>query len=101
MVDPFNPFGDFCVLRNGWLLAYGGQLNSPELFENVPRMITENAARMLRLAGYGIAKGCRADINVLNHSTVADALRFGDTPRFVIKRGKALAENELISKLYV
>jgi len=101
MVDPFNPFGDFCVLRNGWLLAYGGQLNSPELFENVPRMITENAARMLRLADYGIAKGCRADINVLNHSTVADALRFGDTPRFVIKRGKALAENELISKLYV
>jgi cytosine deaminase len=100
MVDPFNPFGDFCALRNGWLLAYGGQLNSPELFENIPRMVTENAARMLRLADYGIAKGCKADINVLNHSTVADALRFGDTPRYVIKRGKILAENELISKLY-
>jgi cytosine deaminase len=100
MVDPFNPFGDFSALRNGWLLAYGGQLNSPELFENIPRMVTENAARMLRLPDYGIAKGCRADINVLNHSTIADAMRFGDIPRYVIKRGEILAENELISKLY-
>jgi cytosine deaminase len=100
MVDPFNPFGDFSSLRNGWLLAYGGQLNSPELFENIPRMVTENAARMLRLVDYGIAKGCRADINVLNHSRVADALRFGDIPRYVIKRGKILAENQLIRNLY-
>lgn len=100
LVDPFNPFGDFSALRNGWLLAYGGQLNSPGLFEKIPRMVTESAARMLRLADYGIAKGCRADINVLNHSRVADALRFGDIPRYVIKRGKILAENQVISALY-
>jgi len=101
MVDPFNPFGDFNALRNGWLVAYGAQLNSQELFENVPKMITENAARMLRLNGYGIAKGCRADLNVLNYSKVADALRFGDIPRYVIKHGKVLAENQLVSKLYL
>ena len=100
MVDPFNPFGDFSALRNGWLLAYGGQLNSPELFEHIPRMVTENAARMLRLADYGIAKGCRADLNVLNYSRVADALRFADIPRYVIKRGKILAENQFVGKLY-
>ena len=100
MVDPFNPFGDFSALRNGWLLAYGGQLNSPELFEHIPRMVTENAARMLRLADYGIAKGCRADLNVLNYSRVADALRFEDIPRYVIKRGKILAENQFVGKLY-
>ncbi len=100
MVDPFNPFGDFGALRNGWLVAYGGQLNSRELFENIPRMITENAARMLRLGEYGVAKGCRADLNVLNYSKVADLLRFGDIPRYVIKRGKVLAENHLVSQLY-
>ena len=100
MVDPFNPFGDFSVLRNGWLLAYGGQLNSRELIDQIPRMATENAARMLRLPDYGIAKGCRADINVLNYSNVADALRFGDTPRYVIKRGKVLAENQFVSRVY-
>jgi cytosine deaminase len=101
MVDPFNPFGDFSALRNGWLVAYGGQLNSPELFGNIPRMITENAARMLRLAGYGLAKNCRADLNVMNYSNVADALRFGDIPRYVIKGGEVIAENQFVSKLYV
>jgi len=100
MVDPFNPFGDFNALRNGWLLAYGGQLNSRELIEGIPKMVTENAARMLRMPSYGIAKGCRADINVLNYSSVTDALRFADTPRYVIKRGKVLAENQFVSRLY-
>ncbi len=100
MVDPFNPFGDFSSLRNGWLLAYGGQLNSRELFEAIPRMVTENAARMLRLDEYGISEGCMADLNVLNYSKIADAIRFGDIPRYVIKHGKVLAENEVISKLH-
>jgi cytosine deaminase len=100
MVDPFNPFGDFSAFRNGWLLAYGGQLNSRELFENIPKMFTGNAARMLRLTGYGISKGCKADVNVLNYSKVADALRFGDTPRYVIKEGKVIVENQFVSKLY-
>jgi cytosine deaminase len=100
MVDPFNPFGDFSALRNGWLLAYGGQLNSLDLFEQIPRMITDNAALMLRLSQYGVAEGCKADLNILNYSNVADALRFENMPRYVIKRGEVLAENQLVSKLY-
>ncbi len=101
MVDPFNPFGDFSALRNGWLVAYGGQLNSQELFENIPKMITENAARMLRLSDYGVAEGCRADLNIMNYSNVADALRFGDIPRYVIKGGEMIAENHFSNMLYV
>lgn len=100
MVDPFNPFGDFNPLVNGWLLAYGGQLNSRELFEAIPKMITYNAAKMLRLKGYGLSEGCTADLNVMNYSRVEDALRFGDTPRYVIKRGKVAAENDVTSKLH-
>jgi len=100
MVDPFNPFGDFSALRNGWLLAYGGQLNSRELFEQIPRMITDNAGLMLRLSEYGVAEGCKADLNILNYPNVSDALRFENMPRYVIKRGKVLAENEIVSKLY-
>jgi len=100
MVDPFNPFGDFSALRNGWLLAYGGQLNSRELFEQIPRMVTDNAALMLRLSDYGVGEGCKADLNILNYSNAADCLRFGDMPRYVIKRGNVLAENQLISTLY-
>ncbi len=100
MVDPFNPFGDFSALRNGWLLAYAGRLNSRELFEQIPRMVTDNAALMLRLSEYGVREGCKADLNILNYSNAADCLRFGDMPRYVIKRGNVLAENQLVSTLY-
>ncbi len=100
MVDPFNPFGDFSPFRNGWLLTYGGQLNSRELFEQIPKMVTNNAALMLRLNGYGVDEGCKADLNILNYSNAADCLRFGDMPRYVIRRGKVLAENQLVSTLY-
>ena len=100
MVDPFNPFGDFSALRNGWLLAYGAQLNSRELFEQIPRMVTDNAALMLRISEYGVAEGCKADLNILNYSHVADALRFETMPRYVVKHGKVLAENQLVSRLY-
>jgi len=101
MVDPFNPFGDFSPLRNGWLLAYGAQLNSKGLFEKLPGMITENAARMLRLTNYGITKGCNADLNIMGYSSISDALRFGDCPRYVIKTGRMVAENQVTSKLYI
>jgi cytosine deaminase len=97
MVDPFNPFGDFDPLRNGWLLAYAGQLNSPDLFETIPMMITYNAAVMLRLSSYGLREGCKADLNVMKNSRIDDALRFGDIPRYVIKSGNIVAENELKS----
>ncbi|MFI5450320.1 MAG: amidohydrolase family protein [Candidatus Bathyarchaeia archaeon] len=100
MVDPFNPFGDFSPFRNGWLLAYGGQLNSRELFEQIPRMVTDNAALMLRLNEYGVGEGCKADLNMLNYSNAADCLRFGDMPRYIIKRGKVIAENQVVSTLY-
>jgi imidazolonepropionase-like amidohydrolase len=55
---------------------------------------------MLRLSSYGIAEGCRADINVLNYSRIADIIRFSDIPRYVIKRGRILAENESTCRLY-
>jgi len=100
MVDPFNPFGDFSPLRNGWLLAYGAQLNSSGLFERIPGMVTENAARMLRLTSYGIRKGCIADLNVMNCANVSDALRFADSPRYVIKTGSVVAEKEVTSRLF-
>ena len=63
-------------------------------------MVTYNAAIMLRLSRYGIVKGCKADVNILNTSRIDDALRYGDIPRYVIKNGKVLAENELKSVLH-
>ncbi|MDG7027326.1 MAG: amidohydrolase family protein [Nitrososphaerota archaeon] len=97
LVDPYNPFGDFDPLRNGWLLAYEGQLNSSEDFGSILRMDTHNAARTMRLAGYGLSPGSRADFNVLDAETPRECLRRRTVARFVVKKGAVIYENEVSS----
>ncbi|MDG6940197.1 MAG: amidohydrolase family protein [Nitrososphaerota archaeon] len=98
VMDPYNPFGDFEPLRNGWLLSYGGQLNRAEDQRTVLRMATYNAARVLGLDGYGLAPGCRADINVLDAPSPRESLRRRTIPRYVIKAGRVLVENSVTVK---
>jgi cytosine/creatinine deaminase len=57
--------------------------------------VTENAARALRLEGYGVAPGCRADLNVLAAPTIQHVLRLQQAPAWVIAQGEILAHNEI------
>ncbi len=99
MVDPYNPFGDFDALRNGWLLAYEGQLNTAEDILSILRMNTYNASRTLRLPRYGIREGCTADLNVLDAKNPREALGRRTIPLFVIKQGRVLVENRIQTKV--
>jgi len=97
ILDPYNPFGDFDPLRNGWLFAYQGFLNLRSDAERVVRMPTYNAAKILRLKNYGLKEGCIADFNILNISSPGEALRTRAFPRYVVKRGRVIAENRFES----
>ncbi|MDG6934781.1 MAG: amidohydrolase family protein [Nitrososphaerota archaeon] len=92
VVDPYNPFGEFHPLKNGWLLAYEAQLNREADFEAILRMPTYNSALILGLKGYGIEPGCSADFNVLSESTPREALRKGATANVVVKDGRILSQ---------
>lgn len=93
LVDPYNPFGDFNALLNGWFFAYAGQLNSSSEIESLLEMPTLSSARILRLKGYGIEPGSKADFNVMNSKDPRSALRFHQKPRYVIENGNILVEN--------
>ncbi len=93
IVDPYNPFGDFDPLSNGWLLAYQGQLNTTTEIESILRMPTYNSARILRLQRYGLQVGNRADFNIFGAASVGEALRTHAKPRYAVKKGKIIAEN--------
>jgi cytosine deaminase len=87
IVDPYNPFGDFDPLRNGWLFAYQGQLRSRRDMKSILKMPTYNSARILRLQRYGLRRGCNADFNVLDAESPREALRRKTSALFVVKAG--------------
>jgi cytosine deaminase len=94
IVDPYNPFGDLNPLSNGYLLAYGAQMNSVADFETLIRMPTYGSAKILRLQNYGIQIGNSADFNIFAERTPRELLRVHGRPRYVVKKGKVLVENK-------
>lgn len=94
IVDPYNPFGDFDPLRNAWLLAYEGQLNSGRDMLELFRMPTYNASHVLGLELYGLKEGNNADFNILPSKELREALRTSCRPTYVIKSGRVIARRE-------
>jgi len=94
VVDPYNPFGDFEPLRNAWLFAYEGQLNSKEEMVKLLKMPTYNSSRILGIESYGLQEGSKADLNIIQAPTPRDALRLAPRPSYVIRSGSIIAKRE-------
>ncbi len=94
IVDPYNPFRDFEPLRNAWLFAYEGQLNSKEDMVKLLKMPTYNSSRILGINGYGIREGCKADLNIIQALNPWDALRLAAKPSHVMRSGRIIATRE-------
>jgi cytosine/creatinine deaminase len=93
IVDPYNPFGDFNPLSNGWLLAYGAQLSTTTEINSVIRMPTYCSSTVLGLQNYGTAIDCYADFNVFNEKSIRELVRTRSKPKYVFKRGRKICEN--------
>ena len=91
MRDPFVRFGDADPLKAMLLLAQlTKQLHNAGL-ETIWQTMTSNAARMLRLQGYGLAPGCLADLIVLDARSAPEAILLQATRLAVVKRGVQVA----------
>ncbi len=89
--DPYYPFGKPDPLECALMMAHVAQLTLPHELEQVMDMITVNSARTARLSNYGIAPGCRADMVVVDASSVHEALRLQPVRKHVIKDGREVA----------
>ncbi|MCE1255664.1 MAG: amidohydrolase family protein [Anaerolineae bacterium] len=98
--DAFRPLGNFDLLEEGLVLAYGAHMDSVDELETLLRMSTENAARALRLENYGLSQGCHADLVVLDAPSPSAALVGQVEKLYVIKSGKLVAENQRRSEIY-
>lgn len=91
--DSWWPFGDGDMLHRAEIIAYrSGFYTDPELVSAFD-VVTAAGARALRLEGYGIVVGAKADFVALSAEHVPEAVVAFPKPRRVFKAGRLVAEN--------
>jgi cytosine deaminase len=98
--DPYYPFGKPDQLEVAQYTAHVAQLTYPPQLETVLDMVTVNAARAMRLEGYGTEPGDRADLVLVDAPTVHEALRLIPPRRLVFYGGQLVAESRLETVLH-
>lgn len=97
--DPYYPFGRNDQQEVAAHVCHTCHMTYPSEIAAVFDFVTHNAAKALRLDGYGLEPGCRADLNVLAAPTWQHVLRLQQPPAAVIRGGKVLARNAMERKL--
>jgi cytosine deaminase len=99
--DPYYPFGRADMLEVGSFLAHTAHLHRLEQLQAAYDAVTVNAARAMRLEGYGLEVGCYADLVVLEEAaTVGQAFSLQPERRHVIRRGRVVAESFTQTRLH-
>jgi cytosine deaminase len=98
--DAMRPLGNFDLLEEALILAYGAHMDSVEQLDVLLRMSTFNAAKALRLLGYGLEKGCVADLVVLDAPSPSAAVVGQAEKCFVFKAGRLVAANVVTSESF-
>jgi cytosine/creatinine deaminase len=92
--DAYRPLGNFDLLEEGLVLAYGAHMDSVEALETLLKMSTYHAAKLMRLEGYGLQTGCQADFVVLDAPSPSAAIVDQAEKLYVFKAGRLVAQNQ-------
>jgi cytosine/creatinine deaminase len=93
--DTFYPFGRDDPLEVALITAHAAHLSQPDEIEQLFAMPTVNAAQLLRLTDYGLEPGKAADVVIIDTTDATEAIRLQSPRRWVIKRGRVVAETEI------
>lgn len=93
--DALRPMGNFDLLEEGLILAYGAHMDTVEELNTILRMSTYNAAHALRLPKYGLEPGCTADFVILDAPTPSAAIIGQVEKTVVVKNGRVMATNPI------
>lgn len=92
VMDPWYSLGKADMLDIAFMGLHVGQLCSREDMAWCFDAVTQNSARIMGLEGYGIAKGCRANMVVLQARDAIEAVRLRPNRLAVIRGGRVVAE---------
>ena len=94
VMDPWYSLGSADMLEVASMGLHVAQMTGVEQMQACFHAITEVPAAILGLEGYGIEKGCNADLVILQAADPVEALRLKANRLFVIRRGKIIAQSE-------
>jgi cytosine deaminase len=107
-------FGHDCVLDPWYSLGQGDMLEVANMGVHVAQMtsreamrwcfdaVTVNPAQAMHLEGYGLEKGCHADMVILQAKDPVEAIRLKPARLCVIRRGEIIAETaERVTALHL
>jgi len=94
IADAYYPYGQNSMLEVAFLASHLLWATTFADMDTLYNMVTVNPAKILRLQNYGLREGGRADLVILNASSVHEALVYQSPPLYVIRRGKVIVENE-------
>ncbi len=97
--DMFYPFGRDDPLELAFLLAHAAHMSQPDEIEAVFNMTTQGGAKVLGLTDYGMEPGCAGDLVVLDAQSPLEAIVEKPDRRYVIRRGRVVAETETRRKV--
>jgi cytosine deaminase len=95
VLNPFTPYGDCSLTRIANLYANVVQRDGPKDLGVCFEMITDRAAKLMRLDDYGIAVGNAADLVIWGEERPADIIAKCALPLAGYKRGRRLFTREL------
>jgi len=94
VMDPWYSLGSADMLEVASMGLHVAQMTGVEQMQACFSAVTEIPAVILGLEGYGLEKGCNADLVILQAVDPVEALRLKANRLFVIRRGKIIAQSE-------
>ena len=92
VMDPWYSLGSHDMLEVAHMGLHVGQMTSMAEMHSCFEAVTTNAAKVMALPDYGLARGCHADFVVLQAADPIEALRLKPARLHVVRRGKVIAE---------
>ncbi|MCS0584053.1 amidohydrolase family protein [Massilia pinisoli] len=92
VMDPWYGLGSGDMLEVAHMGLHVAQMTGQAAMRQCFQAVTETPARILGLAGYGIAPGCRADLVWLDAGDPVEAIRLRAARRLVVRAGRVVSE---------
>jgi len=91
--DAWSPFGNGDMLDRAMMIGYRANFRHDHELQFAFDMVTGAAARVLGIAGYGIAVGGPADFVIVDAGSIAESVAARPRRKLVIKAGRVVARD--------